>query len=316
MGTFGILNSSGGLARTTASLPANAVVLVEGMYQSNGGGTSSYSTDWDIDTNVYAGLEEDCFIWDRVARPERFTKQSVSPVACQWRGLTLGYGGSPLSGPPWVDPNPTSIGIELGLVKVVRAFFNRPVLFVKVFQGGIPIYDEGPSGTDWNSRSGPKDGSMWELWRDTYHDLAMADIASSTPFAGRPIYHVGVNYFQGAADSNVLAKANAYQTNLSNLIDDTRAHLGIDASFAIGRSEDYCAPGGGFINSHIYIGTVRGAQETLGATKPECVWYSTDRIEVDGGLEHFTGEGQRHSGYRAGAAIATLDNPILYIAAA
>jgi hypothetical protein len=108
------------------------------------------------------------------------------------------------------------------------------------------------------------------------------------------------NWIQGENDSGATAAANAYQTNLTNLVSQSRTDfLGATAPFVIGRMKTVPANSGS--------AAVRTAQQYVGENVAYCRWFDMDNMQLSSDAYHFGVSGTQEMGQRNydTAALAT-----------
>jgi hypothetical protein len=269
-------------------LPPGAVVVVEIMGQSNSWGTQSFLSDVPMGVIDDVG---DSYIWDKIGGITALTH--VDDGA--WTPLTVGFGRS----------GPQSFGPEMVLAQKVYNKLQRPVYVIKCCRGQTLLADRA-SEVDWNANSV---GEMFDLWREYYHRPAMQQLAQM--HGAENVYYLGLNWFQGAADSRGLFNDPhlEYEQNLRDLLAAFRAVTVPNVAISVGRSENYTDPNYPFINY------VRAAQVTVADSTARCNWYSTNNRTLSSGEvlfeyapdnHHFNGLGQLDLGNAMGRTLLRM----------
>lgn len=326
--------AASGLAK---DLPADAVVVVTRLGQSNGWGTNSWVSTQQ--TALPYGLPDNSsplpgvFCWDKLKRISVWDKNGTDPnrsnEAHRFRPLTVGWGAGG-GAYPWEGlPADPSIGASLQLGYRLRMATQRPVYFIDTFRGGTNLYDTGTSGdARWNVRTTGED-SLYELWRDWYWNDAMTYLVDNVLGGDASRVHLAANvWFQGAADMDTQSWADAYENNLKDLLDvpysgqvahpagirETINPTDVDAvPTVIIRSEPYYDDASAPTLGHDYVTTVRTAQETVQAAIPNSALVSCDECPREdsgsagpGEGEHILFDGQGAMGNSLAAAILGL----------
>jgi hypothetical protein len=156
--------------------------------------------------------------------------------------------------------------------------------------------------------------TQWAESGDMYTDFVEtveSGLAALTS-AGDTYEMGGMIWIQGEADTGTAANANAYETNLSNLVERVRADVGDESiggttlPFVISRlsSSQYPALDN-------YYTTVCTAQETVAANMRQAAYVDTDGFSVYTGTTaeniHFDADGQIAIGEACAAAMLALE---------
>ncbi|MDP3749254.1 MAG: sialate O-acetylesterase [Phenylobacterium sp.] len=146
---------------------------------------------------------------------------------------------------------------------------------VKYARGSTGLAND-PSQSDWSPASG-------ELFAAAKAQVDAAKAALSATGQG---YKVGaIIWMQGETDATDLAKANAYQANLTNLFAQMRAQWGdADTSIYFGQISTQ--------SNFAYEGTVQLAEANVDSADANAFMTITDAFAMQSDLVHFSGSGQ------------------------
>ena len=293
------------------ALDDDQVIVLTMCGQSNIFGTNSFEstkrTEPQYGRPDNASPMPRAFMWDKQKRINFNDKTLVdvnrSNESHSWRPLTVGWGAGGAAYPWEALPDDPSIGAELQISHRIIMATQRPVYIIKVAEGGTNLFNSGVIGDHrWNINT-TGDDSLFEVWRDAYWGPAMTDLVDNVlgGDASRAVF-AGMVWFQGAADMNNESWANAYETNLSELMDVSGTHPDgfrkvinpsdpDDVPTLIVRSEPYY-DSDGTASLHDYVTTVRTAQETVQALIPNSALVSCDECAREDDGTYGTGEGE------------------------
>lgn len=325
------------LNRTTTPLAdPTHVMVIEIVGQSNQQGTSSLIGDAPFNTSVavnqYLGNEDKISIWDKIESGATYMDVIPSDPAT-WAPMDASWG----RGGQGVAPG--TIGPEVSLChRIFQAWRPKHLYVIKCTRGGTALAKHAEADQaqmDWNFNS-VGEWSVYQTWKHGYHAPAMQSIAA-THGSGR-IWHGGVFWLQGASDArdsvtpgtnNIIDSTTgleahaAYHQNLTALLNGFRAEIGASVPLIVGRSENYHESTDATQKAENgFIQNIRDQQGRVVQNFSNCELVHMDNKVIDGfttfpysDFEHWTGEGQIHSGEaQAGKAIeinAPLYNPII-----
>lgn len=159
------------------------------------------------------------------------------------------------------------------------------VALIKYANGGTSLYSDWKAGGD---ASATGDGPEYAIFQQTVTS-GLAALAAAHPSASIEID--AMVWMQGESDTNSLTQANAYQSNLANLIADLRATYGATLPFIIGRLSD-----GQTANDATGMDIIQAAQDAVAATDPLTEIINTNAFSLKGDNLHFDANGQQSLG--------------------
>lgn len=308
-------NSS--MSRDTVPLQAGHVMVIDLVGQSNQWGTNSDISD--VTNNVYGGNEDLISIWDKIATGtalDPIDDGDWAPMDANW-----GRGGSGIIGP------------ELSLCRrLIQAWRPTHLYVIKCCRGETALAQHAEAdaaGMDWNPRTASP-YSMYQVWKHGYHIPAIASIKAI--HGESRVWHGGVFWLQGASDARdgdnnevnditdseygVEAHA-AYFRNLTEILTKFRQDAGSGVPLIVGQSENYHESASqAQIDDNFFIENVRHQQRLAVAEFSDCALAINDNVTIDGhelfpysDNEHWTGEGQIHSGESQAGAAIQINNP-------
>lgn len=273
--------------------------------------------------------------WDKQKRINFNDKTLVDPnrsgafAVHQFRQLHIGWGAGG-TGYPWEDgtQGPSSgeysdPSVPWTLQTAYRTHMAtgcNDIRFISMAEGGTGIFDTGTPGDHCWDVDKTGDDSLFEIWRDACWTPAMEALVAEVGIDN--IYLAAFVWFQGAADMDNLAHANAYEANLRALLDVAgapphtpgfREHMrpangNTDTlPIVMVRSEDYVPA------QHTYVEEIRAAQEAIQPDIPNSVLVDCDscRRETTGPYtekgEHIDAEGHANLGNLIAAGALGLD---------
>ncbi len=137
------------------------------------------------------------------------------------------------------------------------------------------------------ARGGTSMASSWVPGLANYNTLVSVIEAATNSLAGKNYTLEGLLWMQGEAGSKTSSAANAYESNLTNLIASLREHFSApDMRVIIGRIQDDIPAG-----TYPYAGTVRDAQVVATTNDVYADWINTDTLGLQGDNLHYTSTG-------------------------
>lgn len=146
-----------------------------------------------------------------------------------------------------------------------------------------------------------------------------------TKFIGYNVKVAGFIWLQGHGDSTVQSRAEAYETNLTQLVEDLRADIdsAANAQIIIARSPDFwklpfeTGEPGADAQKVTNVDTIKTAQQNIAENDGNGLWVNTDDLDyfepwVSGvagnNPVHFTTDAKQSIGIRLANAVVTLTN--------
>ncbi len=164
-------------------------------------------------------------------------------------------------------------GPEISLVRSIQEKSSDRIAVVKVSDGGTSL------ATDWNSRA--TGGNTWWLnWKNDTTD-AWNDLLA----LGHTPVLKGICWLQGESDSNSQTRANAYETNFTNLVEDMFSHM---AALTDVSATPFVTARIGMLSATTYpfAATIRTAQRSVMETSVRWHWFDTTDLATTDGV-HF-----------------------------
>lgn len=159
------------------------------------------------------------------------------------------------------------------------------VVLIKYANGGTSLSSDWKAGGDATTAG---DGPEYVIFQQTVGS-GLAALAAAHPSAA--IELDAMVWMQGESDTNSLAAANAYQTNLTDLIADLRATYGARLPFVIGRLSDRQTA-----NNATGMAIIQTAQDAVAASDPLAEIIDTNGFTLKGDNLHFDANGQQSLG--------------------
>jgi hypothetical protein len=201
-----------------------------------------------------------------------------------WIPLQNGYGSLKLDHGPQFGPE-LSFGAKLH-----ELYPNDEIYLVKYARGGTSLANQ------WN----PSTGSCYTMFKSRVQ-AAMANLAAN----GKNPTIAGMIWMQGEDDSVVASYAQAYQTNLQNLVAGVRSDFGVAMKFVAGRISYMGTRFGGTTAT---CNQVRNAQWNISSYVSNASCIDTDGLQW-AYWGHFGTQGQIDLGNRFAAEFAPVPEP-------
>ena len=179
---------------------------------------------------------------------------------------------------PGLGATSTNFGPELNFGHDAATYFNGDkVAIIKYSQGGTTLNE------DWRPPS--SGGTTGWLYNSFINDLITSLALLDTNYT---IQVMGLCWMQGEYDALDNAKANNYQTNLTNFISDVRAALNLpQLPFAIGMIDNSVG--------WMYNAAVRQAEINVAHSVNKVTVFDTHGLGTDG--THYNTQGQLELGH-------------------
>lgn len=249
-------------AAVRAGTPVNVVLL----------GGQSNMDGWAYTANLPANLQQpqnDVLFYRNAATP---TLQALAPASLNGQC----FGPEITFGRAIADAKPT-----------------EKFAIIKHAVGGTSLGNANGLANSWY----PSGGQKYADFKSTVNSgLTALTNAGYTPHV------VGMLWLQGENDSALLADANAYQQNLTNLIGDVRANYGANLPFIIG------GIGSDGQTSMPYRNTVQSAFSSVAGTLSNVRYFSNDDLNPNREL-HFNGIQMQTIGTRFAAELRSVPEP-------
>ncbi len=176
----------------------------------------------------------------------------------------------------WVDLEPglcydsaSQHGFELSLGKKLHDTWGGDIRLIKYARGGTSMV------------------SSWAPGLSLYNTLVGVIEAATNSLSGQDYSLEGFLWMQGEADAKTSSAANAYESNLTNLISSLREHFSAPNMRAIiGRIQDDIP-----LATYVYANTIRTAQVAVGTNDVYANWVDTDTLALQGDDLHYTSAG-------------------------